>query len=173
MHNLWIILRVLTDPRTYLAFLKLVTLWYRDNVQAVARLRKTGPGTIIRPTASLANPENISIGSHSHINRQCCVWAGKRARINIGDNGLMGPGVFIIASNHGTRAGTPMREQQYVEADVVIGNDVWIGAHAVVLPGVTINDGAIVAAGAVVTKDVPPGAIVGGVPAKIMGNRYE
>ncbi|WP_370629256.1 DapH/DapD/GlmU-related protein [Paenarthrobacter nitroguajacolicus] len=52
-----------------------------------------------------------------------------------------------------------------------IGQDVWIGAHAVVLAGVSIGDGAVVAAGAVVTKDVPKGAIVGGVPAKVIGVR--
>lgn len=55
----------------------------------------------------------------------------------------------------------------------IIGNDVWIGAHAVVLKGVHIGDGAIVAAGAVVTKDVPPYAIVGGVPAKVIKFRFE
>lgn len=57
-------------------------------------------------------------------------------------------------------------------SDVVIGNDVWIGTRSVILDGVTIGDGAIVAAGAVVTKDVPPYAIVGGVPAKVIRYRF-
>lgn len=54
----------------------------------------------------------------------------------------------------------------------IIGNDVWIGANAIILQGVTIGDGAIIAAGAVVTKDVPPYAIVGGVPAKVIKYRF-
>ena len=56
-------------------------------------------------------------------------------------------------------------------AAVVIGSDVWIGANAVITPGVRIGDGAVVGAGAVVTKDVAPYTIVGGVPAKVIGNR--
>ncbi|MNI40841.1 Chloramphenicol acetyltransferase [compost metagenome] len=55
---------------------------------------------------------------------------------------------------------------------IVIGNDVWIGANAVILPGVTLGDGAVIGAGAVVTKDVPPYAIVGGVPAKVIRYRF-
>ena len=58
------------------------------------------------------------------------------------------------------------------KGDIVVGNDVWIGYEAVILSGVTIGDGAIVAARAVVTKDVPPYAIVGGVPAKIIRPRF-
>jgi len=59
-----------------------------------------------------------------------------------------------------------------VYSSPIIGNDVWIGANAIILQGVTIGDGAIVAAGAVVTKDVPPYAIVGGVPAKVIKYRF-
>ncbi|WFG46850.1 hypothetical protein PaSha_17405 [Pseudonocardia alni] len=55
--------------------------------------------------------------------------------------------------------------------DVDVGDDVWIGAHAVVTAGVSIGRGAVVGAGAVVTRDVPPSAIVGGVPAKVIGHR--
>jgi len=173
MHSIWLAIRPVIDPATWIGLVRLLALWYRDYVQAIRRLEHVGPGTVIRPTASFANPQNVSIGSNSHINRYCCVWAGRRSRITIGDNGLMGPKALIISNNHGTSSVIPMREQEHVEADVKIGNDVFVGAHAVILPGVTIGDGAIVAAGAVVTQDVPPGVIVGGVPAKIIGSRYE
>lgn len=69
------------------------------------------------------------------------------------------------------------QETRYVDTEgrfkVVIGNDVWIGAYAKIVEGVRIGDGAVIAAGAVVTKDVPPYAIVGGVPAKIIKYRFE
>jgi len=142
-------------------------LWL-DNISAVPRLRQRGPGTVIEPTATFNSPENISLGHDCHVNRFCCLWASEHASITIGDNGLMGPGVCIFASNHGTRAGSPMRLQPYQEKDVVVGNDVWLGAGVVVLSGVRIGDGAIVAAGTVVTKDVPPAAVVGGVPARVL-----
>ena len=171
LHSLWTAVRPIADPRTWIGLIRLLALWYRDYVSAVGRLGHVGPGTVIRPTASLANPQNISIGSNSHINRSCCLWAGKRSRILIGNDGLMGPGVFVIANQHGTAAGLPMRQQEHSEADVVIGDDVWVGAHAIILPGVTIGDGAIIAAGAVVTSDVEPGAIVGGIPARKLGQR--
>ena len=80
---------------------------------------------------------------------------------------LIGPNVGIYTVNHALlpdqRAKGIMRS-----LPVTIGNDVWIGAGAIVLPGVTIGDGAIIAAGAVVTKNVEAGTIVGGVPAKFL-----
>ncbi|EIJ1651687.1 hypothetical protein LH909_004307 [Escherichia coli] len=74
--------------------------------------------------------------------------------------------------NHGVVLNTiPMKNQPLEKKGIKIKNDVWIGAHSVILDGVTINDGAVVAAGAVVTKDVPENAIVAGVPAKILKYR--
>ena len=64
-----------------------------------------------------------------------------------------------------------MTFQSRTEADIVIGNDVWIGANSVITAGVRINDGAVVAAGSVVTKEVPENAIVGGVPARVIKYR--
>jgi acetyltransferase-like isoleucine patch superfamily enzyme len=151
----------------YLAY-ALNRLWL-DNISAVPRLKACGEGTVIEPSACFNSPENISIGSNCHINRFCSIWASPNSKITIGDNGLMGPGVSIFSSNHGRNdTGAPMVEQEYEEKDVTIGNDVWLGAHAVILPGVTIGDSSVVAAGAVVSRDVPDGAVVGGVPAKLI-----
>jgi acetyltransferase-like isoleucine patch superfamily enzyme len=125
----------------------------------------------IHPSASLRWGENIYLGRFSNINQFCCIWASEKATIRIGDYALLGPGVKIFTSNHGIALGQKIRAQPWTEKDVIIGNDVWIGANAVILAGMTVGDGAIVAAGAVVTRDVPPNAIVGGVPARIIGHR--
>ena len=92
--------------------------------------------------------------------------------ITIGDYVHTGANVMMIAFNHGfyTRD-IPTKQQDYLEAPIVIGNDVWIGGGSIILAGVTIGDGAVIAAGAVVNKDVPAYTIVGGVPAKILKNR--
>ena len=102
---------------------------------------------------------------------------GINARINgtctIGTHVMMGTDVVVITRNHAFgRIDVPMMEQGFEEErPVYIGNNVWIGDRAVILPGVIVGDGSIIAAGAVVTKNVPPYAIVAGVPAKVIKMR--
>lgn len=95
--------------------------------------------------------------------------------VTIGKNVMMGPNVAIITENHRfDRMDVPIREQGYYDRKpVVINDDVWIGMRVIILPGVTVGKGAILAAGAVVTKDVPEYAIVGGNPAKVIKYRNE
>jgi acetyltransferase-like isoleucine patch superfamily enzyme len=126
----------------------------------------------IHSRASIRNAQNIYLGDNVRITMDCCIWAGESSKIIFGDNVLVGPGVKMMSTNHGTeRNGVPMVFQNRENADITIGNDVWIGSNAVILKGVTIGDGAIVAAGAVVTKNVPAYAVVGGVPAKFIKDR--
>lgn len=87
--------------------------------------------------------------------------------VDIGDDTLVGPGVRIISYQHQTAIGKTIREQPVVAKPIRIGRDVWLGANSVILAGVSIGDGAIVAAGAVVREDVPTLAMVAGVPATI------
>ncbi|RTL49082.1 MAG: acyltransferase [Sphingobacteriales bacterium] len=91
--------------------------------------------------------------------------------ITIGNHCLIASGCRFIDHDHGIERGQLMKEQLCPGAPIIIGDDVWVGTNAVVLKGVTIGDGAIVAAGAVVTKSIPPYEIWGGVPAKKMGER--
>ena len=104
---------------------------------------------------------NITIGKRTFINMGCSFqdWGG----ITIGDDCLIGHNCTICTVNHSQQ---PERRADMTCQPVKVGNSVWIGANATILPGVTIGDGAIIAAGAVVTKDVAPYTIVGGVPAK-------
>ena len=84
---------------------------------------------------------------------------------------MIGPSCYVTDHDHGMSAGQNIALQPLRSAPTRIGNDVWIGAGAIVLKGVTIGDGAVIAAGAVVTKNVPAGAIVAGVPASTVGAR--
>ena len=114
------------------------------------------------------NPK-VYIGNHTVIGRHCMITA--KNLIRLGDNVLMGAYVQVIDHNHGFRAGQNIRDQKAEIGEVVIGNDVWIGAGAKVLMNCHIGDGAIIGSNAVVTGDIPPNAIAVGVPARVIKYR--
>ena len=135
-------------------------------------LGRVGPRVYLPRNVSLRFPENIELLSDIALGTGDALWASANARITIGAHTLVGPNVTIITANHGFAAREEhIADQPQRERDVRIGEDVWIGANAVILPGVTIGDGAVVAAGAVVREDVSPFTIVGGVPARAIGLR--
>lgn len=105
--------------------------------------------------------KNLSFGENVFLNAGCKFQ--DQGGISIGNGALIGHNVVLTTLNHDQN---PAKRGALLPAPM--GNNVWIGANAVVLPGVTVGDGAIIAAGAVVTKDVPPNTIVGGVPAKVI-----
>jgi maltose O-acetyltransferase len=127
--------------------------------------------------AADANIERGAViqGRHVRVGRRSGI--GLRARIatscTIGDCVMMGPEVMIYSLNHHFRDGDrPMMDQGNAEdRPVIIEDDVWIGARAILLPGVRVGSGSVVAAGAVVSRDVPAGVIVAGNPAQVVGPR--
>ncbi|MDD2720289.1 MAG: acyltransferase [Gallionella sp.] len=124
------------------------------------------PGATIRIDQGwMETGREVSFGSGCHIYEP-------RAGLIIGDHCMIGGGVMICGVNHGYAAlDVPMRHQPAEASPIVIGDDVWIGMGAIILPGVTLGKGAIIAAGAVVTADVAPGAVVSGVPARLAKHR--
>jgi acetyltransferase-like isoleucine patch superfamily enzyme len=111
----------------------------------------------------------VRLGNHVEINNYSIV--NGTGGIDIGDDTLIGPGVKLISYQHGYRGGMTIRSQPVEAKPIRVGRDCWIGANAIVLAGVSIGDGAVVGAGAVVTRDVPPNAIVAGVPAVVIKQR--
>ncbi|MBL1065344.1 sugar O-acetyltransferase [Streptomyces sp. 7-21] len=107
---------------------------------------------------------NTTFGKNVFVNQGCTFM--DRGGIRIGDGVMIGPRVSLITGGHPL----PLAERrEYLSfAPVVLEDDVWIGACAVVTQGVTIGAGSVVAAGAVVTHDVPPGTMVAGVPARVV-----
>ncbi len=165
-------LRSVLDPRTWAQVLRLAHFVSYSHTQPLRKIER-GAGVRIAPNVSFRNGERIRIGAGSHIGEHDVIWAGNsHGRITFGEHCLLAPNVTVTASNYGiTQGDVPIMRQPKDERDIVIGNDVWLGANVVVLAGVTIGDGVVVAAGAVVTKDLPAQCIAAGVPAKIIGTR--
>jgi acetyltransferase-like isoleucine patch superfamily enzyme len=154
-------------------------------------LGKLGKYSFVRTRVRiLGNPKRLRIGDRFKIYENCIIAIGK-AEIEIGDNGFIGVGTYINATygkvkigngvaiapfcklftySHHYSEGRGVRDSYYYR-DVVIGNDVLIGSNSVILPGVTVGDRAIIAAGSVVTRDVESNSIVGGIPAKLIKRR--
>lgn len=160
--------------------------WY---IRLLAPLyQHRGRGSKIYHSVRMDTPpyRRFSLGDHSVVESFCCinnavgdVMIGDHTRVGI-HNTIIGPvsignhvnlaqGITVTALNHNfSDPDKRIDEQGISTAAVHIGDDVWIGANAVVLPGVTIGSHSVVAAGAIVTKDVPQGSLVAGVPAKIL-----
>ncbi|MBO5313458.1 MAG: acyltransferase [Clostridia bacterium] len=121
---------------------------------------------------SILYPKNITIGNNVSMNRYTTVTA--REPITIGNDVLIGPYVVITSSNHRYEdVNVTINKQGHKDEPIVIEDDVWIGANSIILAGVTIGKGSVVAAGSIVTKDVEPYSVVGGVPAKLIKKRGE
>lgn len=132
-------------------------------------LTKCGKRVNVERGATIASV--VSLGDYSGIG----IRANLSGPVEIGNYVMMGPHCTVYTRNHRfERTDIPMQKQGNTEhKKVVIGDDVWIGGHVIILPGVHVGKGAIIGAGAVVTKDVPDYAIVGGNPARIIRYRAE
>ena len=124
--------------------------------------------TLLTTGARQAAPR-IRIGSRTYINRFTMLDASNS--IVVGERCMIGPHCYVTDHDHGTSADAEIGTQPLRSFATRIGDDVWIGAGAIILKGVSIGDGAVIGAGAVVTKDVPAGMFAVGVPACIVGNR--
>ncbi|MEZ7002244.1 sugar O-acetyltransferase [Streptomyces sp. AD55] len=126
-------------------------------------LGSLGEEAQVRPPLYVDYGTNISIGARTFVNYQ--LTALDVAAITIGEDCQIGPNVQLLTPTHPLEPG-PRRDKLEAARPIVIGDNVWIGGGAIVLPGVTIGDDSVVGAGAVVTKDVPPGVVAVGNPAR-------
>ena len=126
-------------------------------------------GVVLLATGPCRGAARILVHDRCYINRYTIIDASER--VEIGKDCMIGPHCYITDHDHGTQRDVSVAEQALVARPTVIGSDVWIGAGATILKGVSIGDKAIVAAGAVVTRDVPPQSIVAGVPARQIATR--
>ena len=144
------------------------SLWHEDEDE-IAELftritaRPVGEGLRIETPFYTDFGKNIRVGSHVFINAGCKFQ--DQGGITIGDGAFIGHNVVLATLDHGI---APEQRHILYPAPIRIGNDVWIGANAVVTKGVAIGDRSIIAAGAVVTHDIPADVIAGGIPAKVI-----
>jgi len=158
----------------YRCFYKLISF---PNWDTIKRLRgrfyshllsHTGKNLRIARGVQIKNPNNIIIGENCYFGDDVRLYAWDE-KIIIGDNVLVAAGTKIITRKHYfTEIKIPIKDQGYKNAPVVIEDDVWIGFNSVVLPGVTLGKGSIIGAGAVITHNVEPYSIMGGVPARLI-----
>lgn len=126
----------------------------------------------IAPNTSFRHGERIALADQVQLGEYTALWAGRSsAWIRVGARTTFGPNCFVTAADYGLAAGERITDQPMRERDVVIGEDCWIGTKAVITAGVTLGDGCVVGAGSVVTRDVPAGAIVAGIPARLIRMR--
>lgn len=162
------------------AFIKKINSLYNFYAFSVGRFRallwsifvkRMGRNVYFLNGVVLASPYGVEIGNDVSINYGTHLSGA--GGLKLGNYVNIGPNCQILTSQHRfDRMDFPMSKQGITTGEVVIEDDVWLGANVVVLPGVRIRRGAIVGANAVVTKEVPAFAIVGGVPAKIIRFRF-
>ncbi|MCA1453690.1 acyltransferase [Bradyrhizobium sp. BRP22] len=158
--------RSMLDPMTWLHSLRILHFYSYKHVREKRKI-KMGSDQVFGPNVSIANGERITLGNRCHVGERVCLWAGNETgRITLGDDVMIGPGAVVTASDYGLVEGTPPAFQPKSERDIVIRDGVWIGANAVITAGVTIDEGCIVGAGSVVTRDLPANMICGGIPAR-------
>ncbi len=158
---------------TFLKELVSLTAYYVVNHVRGMRVAHIASTARVRPTVLIRHAERVYIGEKSTINHNNVIWGGKeKAVIRIGNYVMTGPNVQMFAFNHGIwNDKGPMVEQPYTEADIIIEDDVWVGAGTTIVAGVCIGSGSVIAAGSVVTRDIPPKSIAGGSPAKVLKAR--
>ncbi len=133
-------------------------------------LRKMGRNVDIMERVKIMSPQKVEIGNNVLLNSD--VKIGGQMGVKIGNYVLVGYNVNIVSENHQyLDLNLPIMKQGFFGGPIVIEDDVWIGANVVILPNITIGKGSVIGANAVVTKNVMPYTIVGGIPAKFIKNR--
>ena len=160
---------------------KMKRVFYRATYSQIIKysFAKCGKQVSVPEYCSFAGIQNIFVGDDVSFGEHTQIMT-TRAKVVLGSHIMFGPDVMIITGNHITdipgrymTTFTDKDKRPEDDQDVVFEGDNWIGARATILKGVSIGYGAVVAAGSVVTKDVPPFAYVGGVPAKVIKYRFD
>lgn len=151
-----------------------INFFRKKKQKAIRSKMNCGINVYIDPSVAIYCPRNINIGNNVHIQFGCKFFASDNGSIKIGEGCIFAHEIQILTRNHNYDSYDLKMipyDKRYIEKPVIIGEYCWIGARVTILPGVKIGRGAVIAACAVVTKDIPEYAVVGGNPAKIIKYR--
>ncbi len=127
------------------------------------------------PNSNINNPSNVFVGEQFFTGPYCYISTSNFAKVVIGDGVMLGPNVTILGGNHNIELSTvymiDLPKRQDADIGVVIENNVWVGAGAIILDGAYLSEGSVIAAGAVVNVRTEPNSVYGGVPAKFLKYR--
>ncbi len=165
--------KIFISPKAYTRFIR------RINRTFIAKkdLGSCGKNTVIFLPVFISSPKNVFLEDYTRLQSRCSIVNAPNEKVIIKKYTGIATGVTIITGNHRSTVGIPHfflapSRINDKHCDVIIEEDVWVGAHSMILSGVTIGRGAIVGAGSMVTKDVPPYALVVGRPAKIIAKKF-
>ncbi len=168
LNRLLTMILVLFSPVYWRQSIKRFRFFIHDNVLAIPRLAAVGSGTTISPSASFAYPENISLGDNCLINHNNRLYAGPESKLILSDGVLVGPDVFMTSDHFSRSISNSLEAHSGKAADIFIDRNVRIGAHSIILPGVSIGQNSAIGAGSVVTGDIPAEVIAAGNPARVV-----
>jgi acetyltransferase-like isoleucine patch superfamily enzyme len=157
--------RRLIITRAWMRFVSYAPLQFLRLLGLVAAGATIGADIVLKPGVEVLQPRSLKIGSHINIGRDCHL--DSRGGLTVGDNVNISDEVAIWTAEHDIQSAT----FDMTTAPVVIGDRAWLCFRCIVMPGVTLGEGCVVASGSIVTKDVPAFAVVAGIPAKVIGSR--
>ncbi|MDP3428325.1 MAG: acyltransferase [Humidesulfovibrio sp.] len=160
--------------RPFLASGRLFDIAERVHIEGLGNLTLGHAATVSSGCTIICPNARLSLGQRCYLNENVRLGSVGTAALTLGNDVMVGPNVVMDTSRHNdARLDIPMKDQGLSCAPISVGDDVWIGANAVITCGVVIGRGCIIGAGAVVTRDVPDRAVVGGVPARVIRIRGE
>lgn len=150
---------------------------YNYELSQIKAKIKGGENLTLSYPVIVSGAHNIECEGHVYIGPNSTIYTTD-AKLYIGKHFVAGPGLTIMTGDHMYTPGryidsiSPLEKKSHLDRDVIIEQDVWCGANVTILKGVIVGESAIIAAGAVVTKDVPPYSIVGGIPARVIRKKF-
>ena len=146
-----------------------------DSSNILKKVRGYGVHRRIAYPFKIRGAENIFLEDYVNIWPNCTIYT-TQAKLYVKEHVIVGPNLTVITGDHKYEVGSfvdfTVKDTSNFDSDVVIENDVWIGANVTILKGVHIGRGAVIAAGAIVTKDIPPYCVAAGIPAKPIRNKW-